>query len=83
MLSSTLITTSVLTASTVSAITTIGVAEASVAAVLCLIVLLSASEILSASKLWNKNLSHSLNLAILPLVLTFFAIVAFDIIKAL
>ena len=83
MLSSTLITTSVLTASTVSATTTIGVAEVSVAAVLCLIVLLSASEILSASKLWNKNLSNSLNLAILPLVLTFFAIVAFDIIKAL
>jgi hypothetical protein len=83
MILSTLITTSALTTSAVSAITTIGVAEVSVAAVLCLIVLLSASEILSASKLWNKNLSNSLNLAILPLVLTFFAIVAFDIIKAL
>jgi hypothetical protein len=83
MLSSTLIATSALTASTISAITTIGVAEVSVAAIYCLIVLLSAYEILNASKLWNKNLSHSLDLAILPLVFTVFAIVAFDIIKAI
>jgi len=80
MLSSTLITTSTLTTSAVSAITTIGLAEVSMAAVLCLIVLLSVSWILSASKLWNKNLSHSLNLAILPLILTFLAIAAFNII---
>ena len=80
MLSSTLITTSTLTTSAVSAITTIGLAEVGMAAVLCLIVLLSVSWILSASKLWNKNLSHSLNLAILPLILTFLAIAAFNII---
>jgi hypothetical protein len=71
------------TTSAMSAFTTPGVAEVSVAAVICLIVLLSASEILSASKLWNKHLAHSLNLAILPLVVTFFAIVAFNIIKVL
>jgi hypothetical protein len=71
------------TTSAMSAFTTIGVAEVSVAAVICLIVLLSASEILSASKLWNKHLSLSLNLAILPLIVTFFAIVAFNIIKVL
>ena len=71
------------TTSEMSAFTTIGVAEVSIAAVICLIVLLSASEILSASKLWNKHLSLSLNLAILPLVVTFFAIVAFNIIKVL
>lgn len=71
------------TTSAVSAITTIGVAEVSMAAVLCLIVLLSASEILSASKLWNKNLSRSLNLAIIPLVVTFIAIVAFNVLKVL
>ena len=71
------------TTSEMSAFTTTGVAEASVATVICLIVLLSASEILSASKLWNKHLALSLNLAILPLVVTFFAIVAFNIIKIL
>lgn len=60
---------------------TIGVQEVSMAAVLCLIVLLTASEILSASKLWNKHLSFSLNLAILPLVVTFFAIVFFNILS--
>jgi hypothetical protein len=69
------------TTSEMSAFTTTGVAEASVATVICLIVLLSASEILSASKLWNKHLALTLNLAILPLVVTFFAIVAFNIIK--
>lgn len=60
---------------------TIGVQEVSIAAVFCLIVLLGASEILSESKLWNKHLSFSLNLAILPLVVTFFAIVVFNIIN--
>jgi hypothetical protein len=67
--------------SAISEITTIGVSEVSLAAVLCLIVLLSASEILSASKLWNRNLSHSLNLAILPLVVTFIAIVVFNVLS--
>lgn len=82
VLSSMLSTTSA-TTSAISAFTTMGVAEVSVAAVVCLIVLLSASEILSASKLWNKHLSNSLNLAILPLVVTFFAIVAFNVVKVL
>ena len=71
------------TTSEMSAFTTTSVAGARVAIVICLIVLLSASEILSASKLWNKHLALSLNLAILPLVVTFFAIVAFNIIKVL
>jgi hypothetical protein len=71
------------TTSEMSAFAITGVAEASVATVICLIVLLSASEILSASKLWNKHLARSLNLVILPLVVTFFAIVAFNIIKVL
>jgi hypothetical protein len=71
------------TTSEMSAFTTTGAAEASVATVVCLIVLLSASEILSASKLWNKHLALSLDLAILPLTITFFAIVAFNIIKML
>lgn len=64
-----------------SPFSTIGVQEVSIAAVFCLIVLLGASEILSESKLWNKHLSFSLNLAILPLVVTFFAIVVFNILN--
>jgi hypothetical protein len=42
--------------------------------------LLSASEILSASSQWNKRLSTMLNLAIVPMVLTFFLIVGYKVI---
>jgi hypothetical protein len=83
MLSSILSTKSALTTSAVSASTTIGVSDLSVIVVLCLIVLLSASEILAATKLWNKKLSHSLNLAIIPLFVTFIAIVVFNVLKML
>jgi hypothetical protein len=86
--SSTLSTTSAITAgsalSTASSVmgmfSTIGVSEFSVITVVCLIVLLSASEILSASNLWNKRLSTLLNLAIIPMVITFFLIVTYNII---
>jgi hypothetical protein len=71
------------TTSAMSTLTTIGVAEVSVGAVLCLIVLLSASEILSASKLWNRHLSQTLNLAIFPLIVAFIAIVAFNVANVL
>jgi hypothetical protein len=86
MLSSIISTTSQMTTfalatSAMSAYIHIGETEVSVWVVLCLIVLLSASEVLSASKLWNKHLSLSLNIAILPLVVTFFAILAFRIIR--
>jgi len=70
-------------ASTTSVITTfatVGVPEISVISVICLIVLLSASEILSASSQWNKRLSTMLNLAIVPMVLTFFLIVGYKVI---
>jgi hypothetical protein len=88
MLSSIISTTSQMTTfalatSAMSAYIHIGETEVSVWVVLCLIILLSASEILSASKLWNNHLFHSLNLAILPLVITFFAIVAFKIMGTL
>lgn len=83
MLSSILSIKSALTTSAISASTTIGVSDLSVIAVLCLIVLLSASEILAATKLWNKNLSNSLNLTIIPLFVTFIAIVVFNVIKML
>ncbi len=74
------------TGSTTTVITmfsTVGVAEAGVVAVICLIILLSASEILSASKLWNGRLSASFNLTIWPLVITFFAIVFFRVMEIL
>jgi hypothetical protein len=77
--SSTMSTTSVL-----GMFATLGVSEISVITVICLIVLLSASEILSASKIWNGRLAETLNMAIIPMVITFFAIVAFkvmDVIK--
>ncbi|NMB86600.1 MAG: hypothetical protein GYA29_10265 [Methanothrix sp.] len=61
----------------------VGVSEISVVSVVCLIALLSASEILSASSLWNKRLSTMLNLAILPLVLTFFLIVGYKVVDVL
>ena len=71
------------TTSSISAFATFGVAEVSVAAVLGLFVLLSAEEILSASKLWNKNLSFSFSLAIPPLAVTFIAIVVWNVLEAL
>ena len=76
MLSSTMSSTM---SSTISMFSTVGIAEISVAAVICLIALLSASEILSASTLWNKRLSLSLNLAIYPLLTTFLAIVVYKV----
>jgi len=60
---------------------TVGVSEISVVSVVCLIGLLSASEILSASQLWNKHLSTMLNLAIIPMVLTFFLIVGYKVME--
>jgi hypothetical protein len=88
MLSSIISTTSQMTTfalatSAMSAYIHIGETEVSVWVVLCLIVLLSASEILSGSKLWNNHLFHSFNLAILPLVVTLLANVAFKIMGGL
>lgn len=69
------------TTSVVSTFATMGVADISIVSVICLIALLSASEILSASTHWNKRLATMLNLAIVPMVLTFFLIVAFKVIE--
>jgi len=68
------------TTSVVSTFATVGVSEISVISVICLIALLSASEILSASSHWNKRLSTMLNLAIVPMVLTFFLIVGYKVV---
>jgi hypothetical protein len=79
MLSAIISTTSDSMTSTVSTITTIGVSHLNMAAVICLIGLLSAAEVLSASKPWNKNLAHSLNMAILPLAVAIIGIMVFNV----
>jgi hypothetical protein len=55
--------------------------DSGIVTVICLIVLLVASEILSASSYWNKRLSTMLNLAIMPMVITFFLIVIYKVIE--
>jgi hypothetical protein len=49
--------------------------------VIVLIVLVSLKDVLSPSKKWNKYLNNSLNLAIVPLVFCFVAIVAYKILE--
>jgi len=44
-----------------------------------LVVLLCLKEVLSASEYWNKSLNSSFNLAILPLLVCFIAIVCYEI----
>nr|WP_094226579.1 hypothetical protein [Methanolobus psychrotolerans] len=84
MLTSTIITTTTSTISStaagiVSMTTQPGLPEYGVLAVVALILLLSAKEILSASEKWNKSLDCSLNMTILPLLVSFVAIVIFKI----
>lgn len=66
-------------AGAISMVTGIGVPEYGVLAVVALIVLLSAKEILSASESWNKRINCSLNMSIMPLLVSFFAIVMFKV----
>lgn len=72
-----------LTSSAITLFAQTGVSEISIISVISLIALLSCSEILSASKLWNRRLSTMLNLAIMPMVVVFFAIVAFKVMAVL
>src|SRR5690606_25662771 len=46
-----------------------------------LIALLSLKEVLSASEKWNKYINNSFNLAIVPLLLSFVAIVFFKVLQ--
>ncbi len=84
MLTSTIITTTTSTISSTAAgmvtlTTPTGLPEYGVLAVVALILLLSAKEILSASEKWNRSLDCSLNMTILPLLVSFVAIVIFKI----
>lgn len=85
IVSSTLSTVSVvsITSSVANALTVSVISEISIIVVVCLIAILSASEILSATKYWNKRLSSILNLAIVPLVVTFLAIVGYKVLTVL
>ena len=66
--------------SAISMTSVTGLAIGGVAATILLIILLSSQEIISASSHWNKKLSNSFNMATLPLLLVFAAIVVFKII---
>ena len=83
MLASTIITTTTSTISStaagISMTTTTGLPEYGVLGVVALILLLSAKEILSASEKWNKSLNCSFNMTIMPLLVSFVAIVIFKI----
>ena len=83
MLTSTVSSTTSMASSTaataVSMTTPIGLPEYGVLAVIALILLLSAKEILSVSQRWNKKLDCSLNMTTLPLLISFAAIVIYKI----
>jgi len=66
-------------AGAISMTTGIGLPEYGVLAVIGLILLLSAKEILSASSKWNRTLNTSLNMGIMPLLVAFVAIVVFKV----
>ncbi|WP_292466011.1 hypothetical protein [Methanolobus sp.] len=81
MLTSTITSTSAVSsaAGAISMTTGIGLPEYGVLAVIALIALLSAKEILSASEKWTRDLSDSLNMGIGPLLVAFVAIVVFKV----
>lgn len=79
IISSSAISSSAIASSAISMVTTPGLPQYGASAVAGLIGLLSVKEVLSASEKWNKSLSSSLNLAILPLLFVFVAIVLYKI----
>lgn len=70
-------------ASAISMTTGIGLPEYGVIAVIGLIALLSAKEILSASNSWSTAVRNSLNACIFPLLVSFAAIVVFKVFEIL
>ena len=72
-------TTSSAAAGIMSMTTPVGLPEYGVLAIIALIILLSAKEILSASRRWSRTLDCSLNTPIISLFMAFVAIVVFKI----
>lgn len=68
------------TAAASSMMATMGISEYGILAVIGLIALLSAKEVLSASNKLNHNISNMLNISIYPLLVSFFAIVVYKVI---
>lgn len=60
-------------------ITSPGLSQYEATVVIGLVALLFLKEVVSASEIWNKHLSNSFNLATLPLLLCFAAIVIFKV----
>ncbi|OED06994.1 hypothetical protein A9239_01195 [Methanosarcina sp. A14] len=66
--------------SAITMVTTPGLPQYGAAIVVGLIALLSLKEVFSASEKWNKYLNNSFNMAIVPLLFSFVAIVVFNVI---
>ncbi|MDF1557476.1 MAG: hypothetical protein P1P80_04760 [ANME-2 cluster archaeon] len=75
--------TSSATVSAISMTTNMGLPEYGVLVVIALILMLSAKEILSASNVWNRAINCSLNMGIIPLLISFSAIVCYNVIICL
>lgn len=70
---------SVVTADAVSMTASSGLQEYDILVVIALILLLSIKEIMSASDRWNKSLECFFYIAIIPLLVSFVAIIIFKI----
>lgn len=68
------------TSGATSVTTTIGLPEYGAFAVVALVTLLSAKLMLSASTRWNSTIKCSLDMSIIPLLISFTAIIIFKII---
>lgn len=74
-----IISSSAISSSAISMVTSPGLPQYGAAVVVGLIVLLSLKEVLSASEHWNRLLNSSFNLAIMPMLFSFAAIVIFKV----
>ncbi|MDQ1274658.1 MAG: hypothetical protein QG610_230 [Euryarchaeota archaeon] len=74
-----IISSSAISSSAISMVTSPGLPQYGAAVVVGLIALLSLKEILSASEHWSKSLNSSFNLAVLPLLFSFAALVIFKV----
>jgi hypothetical protein len=68
-------------AGAISMTTNVGIPEYGVLAVIGLIAFLSAKEILSACSKWNRSISSLLDISILPLLVSFAAIVVYKVVE--
>lgn len=78
-----IISSSAISSSAISMVTSPGLPQYGSAIVIGLISLLSLKEILSASEHWSKSLDSSFNMAVLPLLFSFGAIVVFEVTKVI